>query len=126
VIQPPSPSRLPLAALLLLVVAAVYGVVAQARRQAHGDVPAAAGAISGAPAAAALLWNGRLDLNRAGAEDLAALPGIGPVRAARIVAARAARGGRFASVDDLLDVPGIGAVTLARLRPHVRVDEARP
>jgi competence ComEA-like helix-hairpin-helix protein len=126
VIQLPSPSRLPLAALLLLVVAVVYGVVAQVRRAAPTDVPEAAGAASHAPAAAALLWHGRLDLNLAGAEDLAALPGIGPVRAGRIVAARAARGGRFASVDDLLEVPGIGRVTLARLRPHVQVGEAPP
>jgi competence protein ComEA len=88
--------------------------------------PAAAGATSRAPAAATLLWNGRLDLNLAGAEDLAALPGIGPVRAGRIVAARAARGGRFATVDDLLDVPGIGRATLARLRPHVQIGEAPP
>jgi len=76
---------------------------------------------SRAPASSTLLWSGRLDLNVADADDLAALPGIGPVRAARILAARRARGGRFTSVDDLLDVPGIGPLTLARLRPHVRV-----
>lgn len=75
----------------------------------------------GEPQAAALLFGGRLDLNTATEADLVALPGIGPTRAARIVAERARRGGRFEDVDDLLDVPGIGPGTLARLRDQVTV-----
>src|SRR2546422_5211771 len=43
---------------------------------------------------------GPLDLNEAGVDDLARLPGVGPGLAQRIVAARD-EGGRFASVDDL-------------------------
>jgi competence protein ComEA len=107
------------AALVLVLVAVVWAFAAQMRRQPAGA--AAAPVAPRAPAAAELLFGGRLDLNRANADDLAALPGIGPVRAGRIVAARTARGGRFASIDDLADVPGIGPVTLERLRPHVRV-----
>ncbi|MGH7546270.1 MAG: ComEA family DNA-binding protein, partial [Gemmatimonadota bacterium] len=61
-----------------------------------------------------------LDLNAATADDLQRLPGIGPKRAAQILALRRARG-RFRSVEELLEVPGIGPKTLARLRPHVRV-----
>ncbi len=61
----------------------------------------------------------RLDLNRASAAELQALPGIGPALAGRIVEHRA-RAGRLRSVDDLLDVSGIGPVTLERLRPLVR------
>jgi competence protein ComEA len=119
VIPAPSPLRLHLAALVLVLVAAVWALGAQTRRSPAGG--ASAPLAPRAPAAAQLLFGGRLDLNRADAQDLAALPGIGPVRAGRILAARAARGGRFASVDDLADVPGIGPVTLERLRPHVRV-----
>lgn len=61
-----------------------------------------------------------LELNRATAEELVRIPGIGPKRAAQILAVREARGG-FRSVDDLLEVPGIGPKTLARVRPFVRV-----
>lgn len=60
-----------------------------------------------------------LDLNRASAEDLEALPGIGPALAARILAARQER--LFSSIDDLERVPGIGPATLQRLRALVTV-----
>jgi competence protein ComEA len=60
-----------------------------------------------------------LDLNRATAEQLDQLPGIGPVTAAKILAWRAQHG-RFSSVDELAEVPGIGPKTLEELRPHVR------
>jgi competence ComEA-like helix-hairpin-helix protein len=120
VIRAPSPFRLLLAAWLLLAAAALLALCAQRRPPVAGP-QVARPATPDAPAAAGLLWGGRLDLNVATADDLTALPGIGPVRAARIVAARAARGGRFARVDDLLDVPGIGRATLARLREHVTI-----
>lgn len=51
--------------------------------------------------------DGKVDLNRAGAAQLDALPGIGPVLAARIVAYREQHGG-FRSVRDLRRVQGIG------------------
>lgn len=63
----------------------------------------------------------RLDLNRAGVEDLQLLPGIGPALAERIVAHRS-REGRFREPEDLLAVSGIGPATLARLLPLVRAD----
>ena len=62
--------------------------------------------------------DGRIDLNRASAQDLAGLHGIGPVLAERIVAYRDEHG-RFESIEDLLDVPGIGEAKLALLRPGV-------
>lgn len=64
--------------------------------------------------------DGVVDLNRASAEDLATLPGIGPVRSAAIVDHRD-RHGPFAEPGDLRDVPGIGEATFQRLAPHVRV-----
>ena len=63
---------------------------------------------------------GPLDLNAATAEQLDALPGIGPVTAAAIVAWRTANG-RFATVDQLGEVDGIGPGRLEKLRPMVRV-----
>jgi len=61
-----------------------------------------------------------LDLNTATVEQLDALPGVGPVTAAAIVAWRQANG-KFTSVDQLADVDGIGPARLEKLRALVRV-----
>lgn len=63
---------------------------------------------------------GLLDLNRASAEEIDALPGIGAVLARRVIDYRKSAGG-FRSVDDLREVKGIGAKKLDRLRPLVMV-----
>lgn len=63
---------------------------------------------------------GRLDLNRAGPEELESLPGIGPARARQIVLTRHRLGG-FRSMEELLQVPGIGPRTLERLEAVARV-----
>jgi competence protein ComEA len=60
-----------------------------------------------------------IDLNRATAEELQQLPGVGPVLSQRIVAKREAA--PFKSVDELRKVGGIGAKTLEKLRPLVTV-----
>ncbi len=65
---------------------------------------------------------GEVDLNRADAEALTALPGVGEALARRIVMDRA-RSGPFRSAEDLLRVPGIGWKRLERLRPFVRAGE---
>ncbi len=62
----------------------------------------------------------RLDPNRASAEELDRLPGVGPVLAARIVAHRESEG-PFLALDSLLAVAGIGPATLDRMRPLLRV-----
>ncbi|MDQ6874789.1 MAG: ComEA family DNA-binding protein, partial [Actinomycetota bacterium] len=59
-----------------------------------------------------------LDLNSATVAQLDALPGVGPVLAARIVAYRTQHGA-FRSVDQLRDVTGIGDAKFADLRPLV-------
>jgi competence protein ComEA len=62
-----------------------------------------------------------VDLNAAGAAELVALPGVGPVMAQRILEYRAAHG-PFASLADLRRVKGIGPRTCERLAPLVRFD----
>jgi len=82
---------------------------------------AASGAPPGASSGGAAPSGGALvDVNRATAAELEALPGVGPALAARIIAYREANG-PFASADDLDAVSGIGARTLERLRPFVAV-----
>ena len=58
--------------------------------------------------------NAVLNVNRATAVELEALPGIGPALARRIVADREARG-PFATVEALDRVPGIGSALVTRL-----------
>lgn len=66
----------------------------------------------------------KLDINRANALELAeALPGIGPVKAQRIVEHRE-QTGPYGTVDALLDVKGIGPRTLDKLRAHITVGAA--
>jgi competence protein ComEA len=64
-----------------------------------------------------------LDINRADAPGLQALPGVGPELARRIVAHRESHG-LFRKPEDLLRVSGIGAQRYARLRGLVRTAEA--
>ncbi len=61
-----------------------------------------------------------VDLNTATADELEALPGVGPATAAAIIDYRQ-RNGPFHSVDDLAQVRGIGDAKLAQLRDLVRV-----
>ena len=63
---------------------------------------------------------GPVNINTAGADELDALPGVGPSTAAAIIARRQERG-PFQSVDDLADVRGIGPAKLAALRDLVTV-----
>jgi competence protein ComEA len=64
----------------------------------------------------------RLDLNRATAEELQRLPGIGPTLAAQIVRTRERRG-RFSSAEDLRTVAGIGPKKFDAIRDLVTVTE---
>lgn len=60
----------------------------------------------------------RLDLNLADEADWAALPGIGPDIARRIVLERQ-KNGPFYHLEDLLSVKGIGPKTLEKLRRYL-------
>jgi len=63
-----------------------------------------------------------IDINHASAEQLTALPGVGPALAERIVAFRKEHG-PFQRVEDLMKVKGIGEKSFQKLRPHVRVGD---
>lgn len=75
-----------------------------------GEVPpnAASSGRANAPA------GGLVNINTASADELTALPGIGPSKAAAIIADRP-----YSSVEDLQRVPGIGASTVETLAPLV-------
>lgn len=64
--------------------------------------------------------SGRVNINTATAAELEALPGIGPVLAARIIRYRE-EVGPFFTVEQLQEVKGIGSKTLKRLLPLVTV-----
>lgn len=72
--------------------------------------PSAATPLSQAPVSGA-----KLDINTATTEALQGLPGVGPVLAERIIAARP-----FKNADELDRVKGIGKVKYQKLRPYFR------
>ena len=80
------------------------------RRGAAAAV-AAAGAAGGAA-------TGPVHLNSATADELDALPGVGPVTAEKIIDYRT-KHGAFSSVDELDAIPGIGPARLDQLRDLV-------
>lgn len=61
----------------------------------------------------------RVDLDRAGADELQLLPGVGPRLAERMVQDRAKRGA-FGGVEGLDRVAGVGPAVIGRVRPFVR------
>ena len=60
-----------------------------------------------------------VNINTASAEELEALPGIGPIKMKAVIAKRP-----YASVDELLRAQGIGPKTLERLRPLITAGNA--
>ncbi|HYD52413.1 MAG TPA: helix-hairpin-helix domain-containing protein [Gemmatimonadaceae bacterium] len=96
------------------------------RRRPPGEPPAVASApvgvspFGGAAPAPAIV----VDLDRASAEQVAALPGIGPALAQRIVRWRDSAGG-LGGLEALDCVSGVGPALLARVRSHVTFSGAR-
>jgi len=83
---------------------------------AVGGTAVSSGAAGSATGAAPSI----IDLDAATAEQLDALPGVGPATAAAIVDYRT-KNGPFTRVEDLLDVRGIGDAKLDALRDSVTV-----
>ena len=113
-------------AMLIATVAAVlwigWPVPREGPRQAEPDqsiatqTPAALPVTAAAPATAEL----KVNLNRASADELQTLPGVGPVLARRMVEWRKAHG-RYRTVDELQEVKGIGKKRMEQLRLLVTV-----
>lgn len=83
--------------------------------------------VSPLPGAVRLTLGLPVDLNRATAADLEAVPGLGPVLAERLVHYRETHG-IFHRLEQLLEVPGFGADKLEQVRPYLAVkvpDSAR-
>jgi competence protein ComEA len=67
-----------------------------------------------------------VDINQADAVTIAeSMDGIGPKKAAAIIAYREANG-PFKNVDELLNVKGVGRATLAKNRDRLMVGQAKP
>ena len=62
-----------------------------------------------------------IHLNQATAEELQALPGVGPALSERIITYRQEHG-PFGSVEQLAEVKGIGQAKLAKFRDHLKVN----
>ena len=62
----------------------------------------------------------RININKATAEELQQLPGIGPAYSTRILEWRKEYG-EFTSVEQLLEIRGIGPVRLEKIRPLIEL-----
>lgn len=71
-------------------------------------------------AAAAAPGGEKVNINAATADQLTALPGIGPSYAQRIVEYRE-KNGPFKKVEDLLNVTGIGEKTFEKIKDRITV-----
>ena len=75
-------------------------------------------ALAGNAPAQTTKLEGVVNVNLATAEQLELLPGVGPARAAAIIAYRKQHG-PFERPEDLVAVSGIGNKALARMKSHV-------
>ncbi len=85
----------------------------------HAAPGAGGSATAAAPAGQGVSPTAPVSLNSATAEQLDALPGVGPVTAQKIIAYRAEHG-PFTSVDQLDAIPGIGPARIENLRGLVQ------
>jgi competence protein ComEA len=112
-----SASKLARAALAALAIATLASVPhAEAQRRPVAAQAATAGASDDAAPSDA---SGVVNIQTASVEELQRLPGIGPSKAAAIVAQR--ERSAFRRVEDILRVRGIGRATFRRLRPMITV-----
>jgi len=87
-----------------------------------GSAPSVWAQASKAPAAskARATASAPVNLNSATAAQIAALPGIGPKAAQRIIDYRQKNGG-FKKIEELMNVKGIGEKSFLKLKPRLSV-----
>ncbi len=90
------------------------------RDQDHWHIPKIGEPVSSPQPAAASISDGKININKATAQQMEWLPEIGPALAQAIVKYREAHG-PFASVEDLDRVSGIGPGILSGIRDLVKV-----
>lgn len=71
------------------------------------------------PAPAAAMETRRVDINKASAEELMSLPGIGEKTALDIIAYRE-ENGAFGSAEELMQVPGIKEARFSKLKDYIK------
>ncbi len=103
--------RAPVQGLALLSLCAVAALTVARISQAQMRTPMEGFRYTTLPA-----W--RIDLDHAGVDELAALPGVGPSLAAAIVADRQAKGS-FKTLTELDRVRGVGPAILKQIKPFV-------
>jgi competence protein ComEA len=86
------------------------------------SAPLAAQEKKATPKAAAVTAAAPVNLNTASAAQIAALPGIGPKAAERIVEYRQKHGG-FKKIEELMNVKGIGEKSFLKLKSLITVTE---
>ena len=64
----------------------------------------------------------RIDINTASEEELCTLKGIGPTKAAAIVAYRQSYGG-FVCIEEIMEVKGIGEGTFEKIREFIYIGD---
>lgn len=64
--------------------------------------------------------NGKININKATAEQLEKIPGIGPVKAAAIILFREEHGA-FKSIEDIVQVSGIGQKSIEKIDEFIEV-----
>lgn len=97
-----------------------YLVLSAALLSSCAFMPVQAAADTTAKKAMTQAIDNKLDINKANADQLTALPGVGSKKAGEIVKYRELNG-NFKSVDELVNVKGIGVKMVAKMIDLVKV-----
>lgn len=103
----------------IALVLATLGLVASGSASAPVEAQTRRGATAEASTSSSASSEGVVNIQTATVDELQRLPGIGPAKAAAIVAHR--ERAPFRRIEDILRVRGIGRATFRRLRPHLTV-----